>query len=146
MAIRCRLEEPMSLELLRNRVVKLQTVFLAITFMLLIVIVATNLAAIYIHKAEDHGALIVIKDFANVTYMDYSNLASLHYSVMRKYRNDIYFDFWAPDATFAAYSEQDLDEFLDFARHYPFAPYSLEDHDCDDFAAELHGLEVSMWI
>lgn len=139
-------EEGITLEVLRNRIVKLQTAFVVASVLLCVLIVVACVAAIYLHKTEDHKSLIVAKEFANVTYMDYTNFASLVYDAVSPYTNAYHFDFWAGDALYAAYSERDLDEFLAFAEKYPFAPYSLENHDCDDFAVELHGLEVSMWI
>lgn len=137
-------EENITLEVLRNRVLKLQNVFLACMVAVVVLIVSANLAAIYLHKSEDHGQLIVTKEFKNVTYMDWSNLSSLTHKAVKPYLGSWY-DFFAPDGSFAAYSEQDLDEFLSFAKHYPWAPYSLEDHDCDDFAMELVGLE-RLWF
>lgn len=135
-------EEGITLEVLRNRIVKLQTVFIVACVLMLVLITAANLATIYLHKSEDHGYLVVSKEFQNVTYMDFSNLSSLVYSQTKQY-GGYWLDFFAPDALYAAYSEADLDEFLEFAKKYPFAPYSLENHDCDDFAHELHGLEVT---
>lgn len=134
-------EEPLNLETLRNRITKLQTGFIVAMVLVMVVIVCANVAAIYLHKADDHGQFLIPKEFHNVTYMDYGNFASLYYNRVQQYISNRYLDFWAGDGSYACYSEQDLDEFLAFAKHYPFAPYSLEDHDCDDFATELLGLE-----
>lgn len=137
-------EEQLNLEVLDKRIISLKNVFIIASALLLVLIVVANVAALYIHKSKDHGAIMIAHEFKNVTYMDYTNLASLYHAEIQHLTRP-WFDFWAPDASFAAYSEKDLDEFLGFAKQYPFAPYSLEDHDCDDYAAELHGLE-RLWF
>lgn len=135
-------EERLSLELLRNMHVKLRTVFVVVTAAMVVLIGIACATSILLHEKEDHVAFVVEKQFKNVTYMDYSNLQRIVSKALDPYWP--YYGFNSHDALYAAYSEDDLDEFLDFARKYPFAPYSLENHDCDDFAKELHGFE-RMW-
>jgi hypothetical protein len=133
-------EERLSLELLRNMHVKLRTVFVVVTCAMIVLIGIACATSIFLHQKEDHHAFVVEKQFKNVTYMDYSNMERIVSSALDPYWP--HFGFNSHDAGYAAYSEDDLDEFLDFARKYPFAPYSLENHDCDDFAKELQGFEV----
>lgn len=132
-------EERLSLELMRNMLVKFRTVFVVVTAAMIVLIGIACATSIFLHQKEDHHLFVVEKQFKNVTYMDYSNLERIVSMALDPYWP--HFGFTSHDASYAAYSEDDLDEFLEFARKYPFAPYSLENHDCDDFAKELHGFE-----
>lgn len=119
--------------------IKLRTVFVVVTAAMIVLIGIACATSIFLHEKEDHVGLIIEKQFKNVTYMDYSNMQRIVSMALDPYWP--FFGFNSHDASYAAYSEDDLDEFLVFAREYPFGPYSLENHDCDDFAKELHGFE-----